>query len=274
MASVLKKLRKIPVFNKLISYPLRMAKMTNLQKRWPLSGTYRVTFNGVSFLNFSRCDDMVINNIFYSKKYESNELPMFLEYAAKATQILDIGANSGIYTILSAIANPGSNVHSFEPNGFNFVRLKKNVAINQLNNVTLNENAVGNANSSLQFTVPVDQNVISDTSSASAGFSQGTYDGKMKWQTVEVQQVTIDSYCALHKIPKVDLVKIDVEGFDEEVFQGATETILKDRPVIFCEIFFDAPKQERFRNFLQKINYSSEEITEGNYLLKPLNLKP
>jgi FkbM family methyltransferase len=285
MSKILKKLRLLPAINKPIAAILKATGLKAAQRYWPISGKYKLCFQGIEFYNELHADDLIANDLFYGNNWEAEELSLFLDYARKSKTILDVGANTGIYSVLSSKSNREAQIHCFEPNPYNFKRLQANLRLNEPNRITLNQVAVGNALAPVEFAVPT-RDIISYTSSANIDFSKNTHTGEIEWKTVQVPQVTIDRYCSQRDI-KPDLIKIDVEGFEQNVFRGALETMKQNRPVIVCEIFFDKESVHFYREHLALTNYkmyaiggprhmselkSGQESMEGvsnNFLLIP-----
>ena len=209
----IKHLRNKPAISKIVAFLIKLTRPISgqLYRKWLIYGTYRLEFNGVNFLVYSEGDDHIASNLFYSIPWETNELRLFTDHAKKSKIILDIGANSGFYSLISATSNPSSQVHSFEPNDYNYNRLRQNTDLNNLRNITLNNLAVGSNIGALELTFPA-TSMLSDTSSADESFSKSTYNSSLQWKKVLVQQTTIDAYKREQNI-KVDLFKIDVEGF-------------------------------------------------------------
>jgi FkbM family methyltransferase len=224
---------------------------------WALYGSTEVDFNGIRFKSYSEVDDHVASALYYGKPInERRDLGCFLRFAQRSKVILDIGANVGIYSVLSSKANTSATIFSFEPNPINAERLKVNIDINNLRNVRVVQKAVGDQNGAIRFTVPV-SNIISDSSSVLESFSKNTYDGNLEWKSVEVEQTTVDNFVRAEDLSRVDLLKIDVEGYEIAVFKGATEMIKEYHPVIQCEIFVDDSRKEFFDRFLQEHSYTA-----------------
>ena len=90
-----------------------------------------------------------------------------------------------------------------------------------------------------------------------------------KWKSDSYPQMvttqTLDSY----KFPKIDFMKIDVEGWEEYVLEGAMKTILKHRPRMYIEIW---KKNFTYITSMlhQKMGYSFEQVSKLNYICEPL----
>jgi FkbM family methyltransferase len=135
----------------------------------------------------------------------------------------DIGANVGAFTCL--MASFGQIVHSFEPIPETFCRLRNNVKFNGLLGRThLNCLAVGKEQGLVAF--QVEENAAATNHMATAGeclTGAGTRN-----QTVAA--VSLDGYCASQGIESIDLLKIDVEGMEPYVIEGANK-LFRDRRV-------------------------------------------
>jgi FkbM family methyltransferase len=92
--------------------------------------------------------------------------------------------------------------------------------------------------------------------------------------TVPCRVTTIDDYVAEHRIQKIGLMKIDVEGFELHVLRGARRTILRDHPRIVCELLpsYLARAGTTLDEVLQEIaelGYVVQPISDADYLLCP-----
>ena len=135
---------------------------------------------------------------------------------------VDIGANSGIYTLpASILVGKTGKVFSFEP-GRAYQRLHNNVELNKMTNVKTYNFALGNRNEEKIF-----HNTPIDGESSILNMICPTAD-------VPVNVCTLDSI--LKK--KVDMIKIDVEGFEKEVLLGSKDIVRRYKPVIIFEFVY------------------------------------
>jgi FkbM family methyltransferase len=148
--------------------------------------------------------------------YEIPQTEIFTRIVAPGATVLDLGAHAGYYTLLSArLVGVNGSVWGFEPNPRNFRDLQRNVRINGLANVRLEQVAVSDSEGLHAF---------------DAGSGSGT--GSLSTAgAIEVRTVTLDSFCEQRGIlPSV--IKIDVEGAELRVLNGARALLLAERPSI------------------------------------------
>jgi len=161
---------------------------------------------------------------------------------------VDIGANVGAYS-LRAIKS-GMRAISFEPNPENVRLLKRNAELNDLS-VDVRECALGAAES----TVNLSQN----------GATSRVND-EIKGVMVPVK--TLDSF----QIPEVDLIKVDVEGYELEVLRGARQTLARTRPPLMIEMhhWIGAEAEAEIFNILHEAGYRFEYLdtyNQGRHLI-------
>jgi FkbM family methyltransferase len=142
---------------------------------------------------------------------------------------IDIGANVGHLALTAAARRTGTIVLAVEPNPCTAAILRKNVARNGLARaITVIEVACGDkAGPALFFMSSTDHSGKSSLSESSAGRAR-------KKITVALQKV--DEIVEAHRLPTVELVKIDVEGNELAVLKGMERTISMFRPSILVEI--------------------------------------
>ena len=176
-----------------------------------------------------------IAKMLFMCNFEKDEIS-FLQNSLQAGNIfLDVGANYGIYTILAGkLVGPQGHVYSFEPSRRELNVLKHNIEMNHLENVTVIEYAVSNHTGTTQLAIARDGglNSFADTHRS---------DQKIElWQNVET--TSLDEFVAKYSIPRVDFVKIDVEGAEKLVFEGAEKLLTSVQPttVIFEASDFNA----------------------------------
>ncbi len=149
----------------------------------------------------------------YTGLHEFTDMGFLLHFLQPGDLFADIGANVGSYTVLAG-GVIGATCVSFEPVPSTFVTLKKNIEINKLSNrVTALNIGLGATKGSVLFTKSFDtvNHVIAQSNNEST-------DG-----AIEVAIETLDDVLTDKGIPA--LIKIDVEGFEQEVLNGAVGTL-------------------------------------------------
>lgn len=265
--NILKYLRSISLLNGLIRGMLRIIPgiVYHLESHWRIFGQVTVDFEGQPLTFYTAGDDDIVDTLYYQKNYaEQNEIHLFYHLAQRAKTIIDVGANTGVYTLISAIANREATVYAFEPNPVNHARLLQNIGLNGLSNVRVEQQAVGNTTAPITFHVPAGTR-ISYTSSVVAAFSHSTHEGKLQWKEITVPQVTLDAYTAIHSTG-VDLLKIDVENYEMSLFEGAKNFFGRNSPVVLCEIFLDDERLLYFQQFLRKYEYTAYAVLNDGIL--------
>jgi FkbM family methyltransferase len=147
-------------------------------------------------------------------------------------EILDVGAHDGLLTIpLSRL--PGARVLAFEPLPSAFARLRDAVRAEYgalPGHVALHAQALGAAPGRITLSVPVLDGVAQEQW-ASTAKDYGRF-ASVTVQLHEVEVVTVDSL----GLAALRHVKLDAEGFEQEVLQGAAATLRRCRPVLSLEV--------------------------------------
>jgi len=164
---------------------------------------------------------------------------------------IDVGANLGYYTIsLANWVGPTGLVVAFEPFPGNFAILEKNVHLNQLQNVILEPSALSDCNGSLQLIYGVEEQF-------SATPSVGGYAVEGDRVSIKVPTRRLDDYVAgLGRAP--GFIKIDVEGAELAVLEGARRTLAAVRPILLVEIHgWGTDESEKVLQVLSELHYDS-----------------
>jgi FkbM family methyltransferase len=158
--------------------------------------------------------------------YDEEVLEFILSSLSTSSTFVDVGANIGAYSIPAA-RNMGvsGKVLAIEASPKVFPYLKRNVQLNQSNNVRCFNVAAGHKKGEMPFyEAPVEK------------FGMGSLAAQFDGNSVTIPVRTLDQIVAEEKIAQVDLLKIDVEGFEARVLQGA-QVLLQSRkmPLIIFE---------------------------------------
>jgi FkbM family methyltransferase len=175
-------------------------------------------------------------------QFSASETHLFQHFIKPGFTVLDVGANIGVFTLAFArMVTPAGSVHAFEPQQSVFDILSSNVEMNHLNNVTLYRSGVGLEAGILR--VP-DQDYDAPGNFGGVELSNDTNKG------TSIEIITVDSL----DLDNCHCIKIDVEGMEAEVLSGATNTIIKLRPIVFVENDRKHKSAELIRSLLD-LNY-------------------
>ena len=145
--------------------------------------------------------------------------------------VLDVGANTGFYSLLAVQSAPGIRVDAFEPFPPVAALLHQNLATNDFGaRVSAFELAVSDESGEATLHVPFGDHGLVETSCSLDPESRHEFT-----RAIQVPVTTLDAHMANEPRPVV-LVKIDVEALDHLVLRGARATLERHRPVVFFEL--------------------------------------
>ncbi len=142
---------------------------------------------------------------------------------------VDVGANVGQHSLF--MAAHGARVYAFEPFAPVREQLQRQLDANRLAQVSVYPVGLGDENSRLPFFAP------SGSNSGIGSFDPGTAATGNRC-IGELALARADDYFPKQAIERIDLVKIDVEGFEKMTLAGMRETLRRTRPVIVCELTY------------------------------------
>ena len=139
--------------------------------------------------------------------------------------VVDVGANIGYYSVIfSRLVGPKGHVFSFEPTQYFGRVLKQNLDANSIKNVNVIPLGLSDA--------PAEMKIQIDGCSATLHVPGG---GELLSQE-SISLTTLDGFVKKHQIPRIDFIKIDVDGHEPAVLNGGWQTIDRDKPLILMEI--------------------------------------
>ena len=158
-----------------------------------------------------QCDvtDHVQRHIYFLGVYEAIEASLFCRLLKPGDTVIDAGANVGQYSLLASTqVGPSGQVHAFEPVPRNFAALSRNVQLNNLSNVRLNQIALWNEPSELVFERPEEP----DSNNGSFGAINPGNAASTNQTRVTVPAIPLDQYVEENQLASVDFIKMDIEG--------------------------------------------------------------
>jgi FkbM family methyltransferase len=160
--------------------------------------------------------------------FEPTEMAFVSRFLRPGMTVLDIGAHHGIYSLLaSRRVGPNGRVVAFEPSPRERSALRRHLRLNRARNVQVEALAVGESSTQAELFVA---DLRNDGCNSLRPPGVAT-------ERVPVRVVRLDDWLPEHKLPPVDFVKLDVEGGELAVLQGASASFQSGfRPIILAEV--------------------------------------
>ena len=144
-------------------------------------------------------------------KYEIGTTRLLQEIIEPGMVVIDAGAHVGYFTLLAARqVGPHGKVYAFEPNPANYRLLRQNIEFNGYDNIVATQKAVSKSGGVAQLVLSSRDNGTHSL------YSQGLPNA----EKISVDMISLDEFLADEGWPKVDLVKMDVEGAELDVLEG------------------------------------------------------
>lgn len=208
--------------------------------------TRRVMPDG-SDVAFRPHDQCIVDEVYGQGVYSGAEI-------LPGQVVVDVGAHIGVFTLMAARrVGPAGRVVSFEPSPRTQELLRRNLAANGLSWVRFHPLAVADAEGSAELFVADDasNNPAADTLTASAG---------RKGVTVRLRR--LDDVLAEEGVTRVDHLKIDVEGAEQRVLDGAPRTLAATRRIVM-EVHPPRVAKDEMLKRLASLGFSCRIVSEG-----------
>ncbi len=255
--------------NPLVRFAARHLLPRTVGQRLPLARpyvTYRLASGGAIRL-LDPLNDIIARDIYWGEGRptsgaEANKLRCIEHLSRKSSSFLDIGAYGGVCALVAARSNPFLRSVAFEIVPQNYKLLLNNILENNLaTRIEARLCGIGASSGTIRFPTSLKMASNPTSMSIASTFENG----------VEIRVEPLNGQ--LQGLTAPFLVKIDVEGFEAEVFEGAMLFISTERPDIICEVLPDADKAvNTITNLLQGVDYDFYVFTE-NGLIKHAKLE-
>jgi FkbM family methyltransferase len=156
--------------------------------------------------------------------YERENQQLLAAHIRPGDVVLDIGANVGFFTLpASRLVGPTGKVIAFEPLSQNVSLLNRHLELNQATNVSVEVAAVGLESEAREL-------FVGDTSSGSL-FPQ---DSGLQAEVVRV--VSLNDLLDADRLPRVDVIKMDIEGGEYDAIDGMLRLLERDHPTLLIAL--------------------------------------
>jgi FkbM family methyltransferase len=200
--------------------------------RLPVSETFEVEV-GSSHFQYASVPGDPLGRALYWKglpAFEGETIAEFCRFAATARMTIDVGACTGLYALIALALNPQAKAMAFEPVAANYECAKRNLQVNGWEErCDLRQECVSDRCGTAEFSVASGtEGAIVTSSSLNPNGFRG-----LPGQLVKINCTTLD--VAVAPGTPVDLVKIDVEGFEADVLRGMQRVVAENSPHIIME---------------------------------------
>jgi len=207
--------------------------------------------------DLSRC-------LFVSGSYEPNEFAWLGTLLEPGMNVLDVGANEGLYALFAAQrVGAAGRVLAFEPSPREFHVLERNLALNGLSNVAVIRAAASDRDGAARLRIAEADHAGQST------LGQFAYPiDQVGNETVRLRR--IDGVVDELALDAIHLMKVDVEGAEVAVLRGAWETLARDRPCLLIEVVDAALRgqgasREELAHILEQLGYQFFEFGPDGY---------
>jgi FkbM family methyltransferase len=199
----------------LLMFPASFEAKTTILRRKHNLRLFNHSFYGAAADAMSFIEQIVVLDQYHAKQYINRD-----------SIVIDAGANIGTFAVLAANLAPAGRVYAFEPVAGTFRILATNAG--GYDGISCVQVGLGDARNTKNILVKADGN--GDSTFEGTEYFNKLQDTSGKLESAPV--VPLDWFVREHKIPHVDFIKIDTEGYEGKILKGAAETIRKWKPVI------------------------------------------
>ena len=192
--------------------------------------------------------------------WEPHLTSLFYQKIKPGMIAVDIGANIGYFSAL--FASKDAYVHAFEPNPAMSQIIYKNIFINNVRSILIKDE-LGRSKSVVNQcavgasigTTKMDFNpyITGGASLKKTAFREPVFCELDQTKSVEIDIVTLDEYAKINSLQSVDIIKIDVEGFEEEALKGAENLIRRSPELMLCMEYKRGCYSSNFLPWLKEI---------------------
>jgi FkbM family methyltransferase len=235
-----------------------------------------INFNGVEFLIYFESKGIIEELILKEGAYEEDLITIADYFIQEKTIIIDVGANVGFESLYFARKYPANLIYSYEPTEIPYKCLVRSKEINNLENLKIFKLGVGESKGQLEI-----YSATEKTYNKGLASIENNFDIDDTFVKEYIDMVTLDNH--VKENMKVSFIKIDVQGYEPKVLQGAINLIENDRPVIIYEhvekYYSDTMElRNKITNLLSPLGYDfylirSRSAFRPHRFLEKINLK-
>jgi FkbM family methyltransferase len=201
-----------------------------------------IPFNGFK-INVGT-NSAIESNLIFDSYNEFNILKLIKKFSADGYNFIDIGANIGVHSLTAASANDTIEIFSFEPESNNFKHFIDNISLNSYQNIRPFKMGLGNSK-------------VVSVLNINEGWNKGRHSLKVDFQgstkKLKIPITTLDSFIDVIDTHQI-IFKIDVEGFEKEVLQGAKSILQKaEKSMLIIELVSEINEVETCKEIIDTL---------------------
>src|SRR5688572_7684910 len=229
----------------------------SIYKHLHFKGVISVPLNESKSFKMNHYGFQLENDIFWTgltEGWEKESIKVWMKLCEDAETILDIGANTGIYSLIAKTVNPKATVYAFEPVDRVYKKLNENIKLNNFD-IKPVEKAISNENGIATIFDTTTEHTYTVTVNKNRLLADETV------VETKITTITLDSFIKQNNLKKIDLIKIDVETHEPEVLEGFSEYMKVFKPSMIIEIL-DEETGRKVNDLVQGIGYLFFNIDE------------
>jgi FkbM family methyltransferase len=188
--------------------------------------------------------------------WEKVSIDLWKKLSADSDVIIDIGANTGVFALISKAINEKSQVYAFEPIERVYDKLVQNIKLNEFD-IKAYKQATSNYDGNGVVYDVMGDHVYSVT------VNKNIHPSDSYVEKVNIELIRLDSFIKENNISKIDLMKIDVETHEPEVLEGMGDYLQKFQPTLLIEVLNDEIGF-RIQELVKNLDYLYFNINEDS----------
>jgi FkbM family methyltransferase len=229
-------------------------------------GFFKVSINKDNSFNMYHPGTIEENEIFWKGLYngwEKRSVKLWTVLSKDAKIIFDIGANTGLYSLIAKTINKSCEVYAFEPLPGVFRIFEDNVKENNYN-IHCYLKGLSDYDGKATVYLPEGTDFAYSVTVNKKTISQNNF------QEVQIDVNRLDTFIKQHKIEHIDLMKIDVETHEVEVLNGMAEYLYKFKPTLIIEVL-DHEIGDKLNKIFERTDYLYFNIDDKNDSIRQEN---
>jgi len=203
----------------------------NICKHLTFHGVFTVKVDAKNSFRIYHFGQIIENELFWKGLYggwEKKSMQVWTHLCRRARVIFDVGANTGIYSLVAKSINPAAAVYAFEPVHRVYERLKNNMRLNTYDVVCI-EKAASDYDGTAKIFDTHEEHILSVTVNKNLS-------GRGEDLNEEIETVRMSTFIQQRVISGIDLMKIDVETHEPQVLDGMGDYLRQFTPSLLIEI--------------------------------------